>query len=80
MVAQSRPILEGSHSAASSMKIKLKVWRQKGPDADGKLVDYTLNDVSPDMSFLEMLDVLNESLIRTGQDPVDFDSDCREGI
>jgi succinate dehydrogenase / fumarate reductase iron-sulfur subunit len=62
------------------MKIQLKVWRQKGPDAEGKLVDYTLNDVSPDMSFLEMLDVLNESLIRTGQDPVDFDSDCREGI
>ena len=80
MVAQARPILEGSHSAANSMKIQLKVWRQKGPDAEGKLVDYTLNDVSPDMSFLEMLDVLNESLIRNGQDPVDFDSDCREGI
>lgn len=62
------------------MTIHLRVWRQEGPDAEGKLVDYTLNDVSPDMSFLEMLDVLNESLIRSDQDPVAFDSDCREGI
>ena len=77
MVAQARPILEGSHTATNSMKIQLKVWRQNGPDSEGKLVDYTLNDVSPDMSFLEMLDVLNESLIRSGKDPVHFDSDCR---
>jgi succinate dehydrogenase / fumarate reductase iron-sulfur subunit len=62
------------------MRIKLRVWRQAGPDAEGRLEDYQLDDVSPDMSFLEMLDVLNERLIKKGEDPVDFDSDCREGI
>ena len=62
------------------MRIHLKVWRQAGPDAPGRLVDYTVEDVTPDMSFLEMLDVLNEQLIARGEDPVAFDSDCREGI
>jgi succinate dehydrogenase / fumarate reductase, iron-sulfur subunit len=62
------------------MRIHLKVWRQAGPRAAGQLVDYTVEDVRPDMSFLEMLDVLNEGLILKGQDPVAFDSDCREGI
>jgi succinate dehydrogenase / fumarate reductase iron-sulfur subunit len=62
------------------MRIFLKVWRQAGPTAPGSLVDYTVEDVSPDMSFLEMLDVLNEGLIGQGQDPIAFDSDCREGI
>jgi succinate dehydrogenase / fumarate reductase iron-sulfur subunit len=62
------------------VRIHLKVWRQAGPKAAGRLVDYTLEDVSPDMSFLEMLDVLNEGLIARGEDPVAFDSDCREGI
>ena len=62
------------------MRIHLKVWRQAGPDAAGRLVDYTVEQVSPDMSFLEMLDVLNEGLIIRGEDPVAFDSDCREGI
>jgi len=62
------------------MRIHLKVWRQAGPDAPGRLVDYTAEDVTPDMSFLEMLDVLNEQLIARGEDPVAFDSDCREGI
>ena len=62
------------------MRIHLKVWRQAGPDAPGRLVDYTLERVSPDMSFLEMLDLLNEDLIVRGEDPVAFDSDCREGI
>ena len=62
------------------MRIHLKVWRQAGPHASGRLVDYTVEDVSPDMSFLEMLDVLNEGLIARGEDPVAFDSDCREGI
>ncbi len=71
---------EGNAATTNSMIIHLRVWRQDGPDAEGKLVDYTLNSVSPDMSFLEMLDVLNESLIRNGQNPVAFDSDCREGI
>ena len=62
------------------MKIILKIWRQAGPDAPGKLVTYQQDDVSPDMSFLEMLDVLNEELSNRGEEPVAFDSDCREGI
>ncbi|MDX1907678.1 MAG: succinate dehydrogenase/fumarate reductase iron-sulfur subunit [Bacteroidia bacterium] len=62
------------------MTIHLKVWRQKGPQDKGQLVDYSLPNVSPEMSFLEMLDVLNEKLIREGQDPIAFDHDCREGI
>ncbi|HRN97943.1 MAG TPA: succinate dehydrogenase/fumarate reductase iron-sulfur subunit [Flavobacterium sp.] len=62
------------------MKLKLKIWRQKNAADKGKMVDYDINDVSPDMSFLEMLDVLNEGLINKGDDPVAFDHDCREGI
>ncbi|RIK44101.1 MAG: succinate dehydrogenase/fumarate reductase iron-sulfur subunit [Chloroflexi bacterium] len=62
------------------MRIKLRVWRQKGPDHQGRLVDYELDDVSPDMSFLEMLDVLNAMLVERGEEPVAFDHDCREGI
>ena len=62
------------------MKIHLRVWRQAGPAAKGRLVDYTVDDVSPDMSFLEMLDVANERLIKKGEEPIAFDSDCREGI
>jgi succinate dehydrogenase iron-sulfur subunit len=58
----------------------LKVWRQAGPAAPGRLVDYTADHVSPDMSFLELLDVINEGLIARGEDPIAFDSDCREGI
>ena len=62
------------------MTIHLRVWRQAGPNAPGRLVPYTVENVIPDMSFLEMLDVLNEDLIVRGEDPVEFDSDCREGI
>jgi len=62
------------------VKLQLKIWRQAGPKEEGKLVDYTADDVSPDMSFLEMLDVVNEKLVRAGQDSIAFDSDCREGI
>ncbi len=62
------------------MKLNLKIWRQKGPNASGKMVDYQIDEVSPDMSFLEMLDVLNEQLISKGDEPVVFDHDCREGI
>ena len=62
------------------MKLQLKIWRQAGPNASGRLVDYAANDVSPDMSFLEMLDVVNEGLVRKGEDAIAFDSDCREGI
>jgi len=65
---------------AESMTIHLKIWRQPGPDKPGKLVDYSLDSVDPDMSFLEMLDVLNEDLVRQGKEPVEFDYDCREGI
>lgn len=62
------------------MKVFLKVWRQAGPTAPGRLVDYTADNVSPDMSFLEMLDSVNETLIARGEEPIAFDSDCREGI
>ena len=62
------------------MRLNLKIWRQAGPNASGRLVEYVADDVSPDMSFLEMLDVVNETLIRSGQDAIAFDSDCREGI
>jgi succinate dehydrogenase / fumarate reductase iron-sulfur subunit len=62
------------------MRINLKVWRQAGPDKPGRFVDYSTSDASPDMSFLEMLDVVNEGLIAKGEDPIAFDSDCREGI
>lgn len=62
------------------MNLKLKIWRQKGPQAEGKMVDYPANNISPDMSFLEMLDVVNDGLVVKGEDPVAFDHDCREGI
>ena len=62
------------------MDIKLKIWRQASVDVDGKMVDYSISDVSPDMSFLEMMDMHNEQLINKGEDPVAFDHDCREGI
>jgi succinate dehydrogenase / fumarate reductase iron-sulfur subunit len=62
------------------MRVTLKVWRQAGPDAPGRLVEYVADKISPDMSFLEMLDVVNDELVRKGQDPIAFDSDCREGI
>ena len=62
------------------MKITLTVWRQTGPTAAGGFETYQLDDVSPDMSFLEMFDVLNEELIAEGKDPIAFDHDCREGI
>lgn len=62
------------------MKITLKVWRQKNASSKGEMKTYELDDVSPDMSFLEMFDVLNGSLIKKGEDPVAFDHDCREGI
>src|SRR5438874_2343602 len=62
------------------MRLALKIWRQSGPAAAGRLVDYAADAVSPDMSFLEMLDVINEGLVKTGEDAIAFDSDCREGI
>jgi succinate dehydrogenase / fumarate reductase iron-sulfur subunit len=62
------------------MNFILKIWRQKSPSDKGAFHTYTMEGVSPDMSFLEMLDVLNEKLIRNGEDPIAFDHDCREGI
>ena len=62
------------------MKLHLKIWRQKDKDSIGNIVDYTLDGVDGDMSFLEMLDILNEELISKGESPVEFDHDCREGI
>ena len=62
------------------MRLTLKIWRQKDPASEGRFVEYAANNVNPDMSFLEMLDVLNEEIIGRGEEPVSFDSDCREGI
>src|SRR5204862_7883494 len=62
------------------MNFKLKVWRQKNTKTKGKLVEYQATDVSPNTSFLEMLDVVNEGLIARSEEPIAFDSDCREGI
>lgn len=64
----------------SNMTINLKVWRQKNASTTGKLVDYKLDGVSEHMSFLEMFDHLNEQLMKKGEEPVEFDHDCREGI
>ena len=62
------------------MKLTLQIWRQKNAKAEGKIVEYPLDGIEGDMSFLEMLDVLNEQLINKGEEPVSFDHDCREGI
>ncbi|MFV1988545.1 MAG: succinate dehydrogenase/fumarate reductase iron-sulfur subunit, partial [Gemmatimonadota bacterium] len=61
-------------------RVRLRIWRQAGPDAEGELVDHVVEDISVDTSFLEVLDTLNERLARSGEEPVAFDSDCREGI
>lgn len=62
------------------MRIHLKIWRQENAQTKGRMVDYELPEANPEMSFLEMLDVLNEALIRSGDTPIEFDHDCREGI
>src|SRR5438309_6258710 len=62
------------------MNFKLKVWRQRDAKTKGKLVEYEATNVSPNTSFLEMLDVVNEALVLGGEEPIAFDSDCREGI
>lgn len=66
--------------SAKGLNLTLHVWRQQGPNAPGKMVDYPAKDISPDMSFLEMLDVVNEGLIKAGDEPIAFEHDCREGI
>lgn len=65
---------------AGDMNLTLKVWRQKDAKSAGKLVTYAAKNISPDMSFLEMIDVVNEDLTKTGEEPIAFDHDCREGI
>ena len=62
------------------MKLNLKIWRQENASANGKMVDYMVDHIEPDMSFLEMLDILNDQLIEKGTDTIAFDHDCREGI
>ena len=62
------------------MNLTLKIWRQKDANSKGKMVDYKVNDISEHMSFLEMMDVLNEQLVNSGEEPIAFDHDCREGI
>ncbi len=62
------------------MKLNLKIWRQKDAKSKGQMVDYPISGIEGDMSFLEMMDVLNEELITKGEEPVEFDHDCREGI
>jgi succinate dehydrogenase / fumarate reductase, iron-sulfur subunit len=62
------------------LNFKLLIWRQSDPDTPGKMVAYKIENISPNMSFLEMLDVLNEELSINGENPIQFDSDCREGI
>ena len=66
--------------SSDGMTLKLEVWRQAGPNQAGKMVSYTAKGITPDMSFLEMLDVVNEDLIQDDKQPIEFDSDCREGI
>ena len=64
----------------ATMNLTLKIWRQKNSQEKGRMVDYKVTNISDHMSFLEMLDVLNEQLIEQGEEPVAFDHDCREGI
>ena len=67
-------------SEHKTMNLKLIVWRQKGPNEPGRFETYVAKDITPHHSFLEMLDVVNEELIKEGKDPIAFDHDCREGI
>jgi succinate dehydrogenase / fumarate reductase iron-sulfur subunit len=65
---------------SNELDLKLKIWRQEGPAVDGKFETYDANGISEDMSFLEMLDVVNDNLVTSGEVPIEFDHDCREGI
>jgi succinate dehydrogenase / fumarate reductase, iron-sulfur subunit len=69
-----------SPASTKKLSLNLRVWRQHGPDDPGRFHKYQLHGISPDMSFLEMLDILNEQLLQEGEEPVSFDYDCREGI
>ncbi len=67
-------------NSSKTLNLKLKIWRQKGPNEKGHFQDVAANGISPDMSFLEMMDVVNGQLVKEGVEPVEFDHDCREGI
>lgn len=62
------------------MNLTLRVWKQDGPNSQGSLVDYSVTDIDPNASFLEMMDILNEQLMKEGKEPIEMESDCREGI
>lgn len=66
--------------AEQNINLNLKIWRQAGPQAPGEFMDFHAKNLSPNMSFLEMMDVVNDELVRMGKQPVEFDHDCREGI
>ncbi len=68
------------HGSEETMNLTLHVWRQRDRHSVGKFATYEARDISPDMSFLEMLDVVNEQLANSGEEPIAFDHDCREGI
>lgn len=72
--------MAGNNPNSKPMNLTLKVWRQQNAKTKGQLVTYNVKDISPEMSFLEMFDVLNEDLLKQGQEPIAFDHDCREGI
>jgi succinate dehydrogenase / fumarate reductase, iron-sulfur subunit len=80
MLAQRGPATESNGHAGRTLNLTLHVWRQKNAASEGKMVTYQANNISTDMSFLEMLDVVNEELIARGEEPIAFDNDCREGI
>jgi succinate dehydrogenase / fumarate reductase, iron-sulfur subunit len=80
MLAQRGPATESNDHAGRTLNLTLHVWRQKNAASEGKMVTYQANNISTDMSFLEMLDVVNEELIARGEEPIAFDNDCREGI
>lgn len=79
-ITDKREAKAATEHAEKGMTLTVKVWRQAGPNQPGRMVDYKVTDVSKHMSFLEMIDLLNEQLIVRGEDPVEFDHDCREGI
>ncbi len=80
MTSTTEDTTAGNIAAGNSMSLTVRVWRQAGPEAEGKMVDYQVDEITPEMSFLEMLDLLNEKLILDGGQPIAFDHDCREGI
>lgn len=79
-MSKQQPGVQWPESKGTEASFRLRIWRQEGPDSPGALVDYTVEHICSDTSFLEMLDALNEQLILANQRPVQFDSDCREGI